>query len=315
MAQPRSSKTCRGAIRFASNQKTACLIFAYLRYDSNEFGGALLRDRPQCRSLSPSHCSKCIKDRGPEKPMFIRRKRQQSEPDVSPELREQIVNIVDDFVDEIALGYLPPNSIFPLNYREAIYEKVYKELWSKFGQRRFANVNYRDEIFDFLREVPSEIFFNVTEHLLKVIYGIVHIRIAIPDDIILNPSAGNKLWSRKKSVRDRHISRFKGAVDILNHRLFENNVKYRYKLEGEFFQMVRLDTLSDVRKKGRGIEKKDDNQTPEHNHIQSRSEIWGRKNYTLGFVMVVLAILEFAIGDGILIPLLQRVWNYLQTFL
>ena len=47
---------------------------------------------------------------------------------VSQELREQIVNIIDDLVDEIAPGYLPPNSIFPLNYREAIYEEVYKYL-------------------------------------------------------------------------------------------------------------------------------------------------------------------------------------------
>ena len=234
---------------------------------------------------------------------------------VSQELREQIVNIIDDLVDEIAPGYLPPNSIFPLNYREAIYEEVYKSLWNEFGRRRFEYVDYRDEVFDFLREVPSEKFFNVTEHLLKVIYGIIHIRIAIPDDIILNPSAGNKLWSRKESVRDRHISRFKGAVDILNYKLSQNKAKYRYELDGKFVQMVRLDTRSDVPKEDSGIEKKDDNQTPEHNHLQSRSEIWGRKNYILGFVMVVVAILEFAIGDGILRPLLQRLWIYLQTFL
>lgn len=43
---------------------------------------------------------------------------------------------------------------------------------------------------------------------MKVIYDIVHIQIAIPDDIILDPSGGNKRWSRKESVRDRHISRF-----------------------------------------------------------------------------------------------------------
>ena len=192
---------------------------------------------------------------------------------------------------------------------------MYKSLWSEFGRRRSEYVDYREEVFDFLREVPSENFFNVTEHLLKVIYGIVHIRITIPDDIILNSSAGNKLWSRKESVRDRHISRFKGAVDILNYRLSQNKAKYRYELDGKFVQMVSLDTRSDVPKEDSGIEKKDDNQTPEHNHIQSPSEIWGRKNYILGFVMVVLTILVFAIGDGILIPLLQRLWTYLQTFL
>jgi hypothetical protein len=234
---------------------------------------------------------------------------------VSQELREQIVSIIDDLVDEIAPGYLPPNSISPLNYREAIYEEVYKALWNEFGRRRFEYVDYRDEVFDFLREVPSEKFFNVTEHLLKVIYDIVHIRIAIPDDIILNPSGGNKRWSRKESVRDKHISRFKGSVDILNYRLSQNKAKYRYELDSKFVQMVRLDTRSDVPKEDSSIEKKDDNQTPEHNHIQSRSESWGRKTYILSSVMVVFAILEFAIGGGILRPLLQRLWIYLQTFL
>ena len=234
---------------------------------------------------------------------------------VSQELREQIVNIIDDLVDEIAPGYLLPNPIFPLNYRKAIYEEVYKSLWSEFGRRRFEDVDYRAEVFDFLREVPSENFFNVTEHLLKIIYGIVHIRITIPDNIISHPSDGNELWSRKESVRDRHISRFKEAVDILNHRLSQNKAKYRYELDGKSVQMVRLDTQSEAPKEDSGIEKKDDNQTPEHNHIPSRSEIWARKNYILGFGVFVLAILEFAIGDGVLRPLLQRLWIYLQTLL
>lgn len=79
--------------------------------------------------------------------------------------------------------------------------------------------------------------------------------------------------------------------------------------------MVRLDTRSDVPKEDSSIEKKDDNQTPEHNHIQSRSESWVRKTYILSFVMVVVAILVFAFGDRILRPLLQRLWIYLQTFL
>ena len=45
--------------------------------------------------------------------LFSSRARQQSEPDVSPELREQIVNIVDDLVDRISPDYLLPNPIFP----------------------------------------------------------------------------------------------------------------------------------------------------------------------------------------------------------
>jgi hypothetical protein len=241
---------------------------------------------------------------------------------VSQELKEQIVNIIDDLVDEIAPGYLLPNPMFPFNYREAIYEKVYKSLWNEFGQRRFEYADYRDEVFDFLRNVPSEKFFNVTEHLLKVIYDIVHIQIAIPDDIILNPAAGNELWSRKESVRDKHISRFKGAVDILNDRLSQNKAKYRYELDGKFVQMVGLDTRSDVPKEDSRIEKKDDNQTSEHNHVQSRSESWARKTYILTFVGVVVAILgvvvailTFAIGSGSLRPLLQKLGIYLQTFL
>ena len=40
------------------------------------------------------------------------RAKQQSEPDVSQGLREQIVNIMDDLVNEIAPDYLDPNPFF-----------------------------------------------------------------------------------------------------------------------------------------------------------------------------------------------------------
>ena len=252
--------------------------------------------------------------------LFSRRTRQQSKPDVSQGLREQIINIINDLVDKIALGYLPPNSFFPFDYKEAIYEGVYKSLWDELGKRRFENVDYRDEVFNLLRDVPSEIFFNVTEYILKIVHEAVHIQKAIPDNIILNPAAGNKLWSRKESVRDRHISLFKEAVDMLNHRLSQSNVKFRYELRGESVQMVKLDTGLDVPKEDRGIqkedsgvEKKDNNQPSEHHQNQSRSESWNRKIYIYTFVMVILAILEFAFGDGILRPILHWVWNYLQT--
>lgn len=234
---------------------------------------------------------------------------------VSQELREQIVNIIDDLVDKIAPGYLSPNSIFRFDYRIAIYEAAYKSLWSEFGRRRFEYVNYRDEVFDFLREVPSAKFFTVTEHLLKVLCEGVHIQITIPDDIILNPSAGNELWSRKESVRDRHISLFKGALDLLNHRLCQNNARYRYELGDESVEMVRLDTGLEVSKKDSGIQKQDDNQTPEHHRKKSRSEFWKRKNYMIAVVAVIFAFLEFAFGSGILIRPLHWLWNYLQTFL
>ena len=37
--------------------------------------------------------------------LFLHWAKLQSKPDVSPELREQIVNIIDDLVGEIAPGY------------------------------------------------------------------------------------------------------------------------------------------------------------------------------------------------------------------
>ena len=226
---------------------------------------------------------------------------------VSQELREQIINIIDDLVDRIAPGYLPPNSIFPLNYKTEIYEVAYKSLWSEFGKRRFENVNYRDEVFDFLREVPSAKFFNVTEHLLKVVCKGVHIQKTIPDDIILNPSAGNELWSRKESVRDRHIRLFQFSVDDINDRILKNNSKCLFNMEGESVQLVRLDTGLDV------PEETDNNQPPEHHQNQSRSEVWNKRNYIIAVVLLILTAVGVFFGNGILIPPLRWVWDYLQT--
>ncbi|RKU25499.1 hypothetical protein C6497_15600 [Candidatus Poribacteria bacterium] len=253
---------------------------------------------------------------------FSNRARQQSELDVSPKLREQIVNIVDDLVERISPGYLLPNIFFPLNYEEVIYKEVYIFLWNEFGMRRFENANYRHEVFDFLREVPSEKFFNVIECLLKVVYDIVHIQIMIPDNIIPNPHAGNELWSRKESVRNRHISFFKEALEKLNHRLSQNNAKYRYEMDEESVQIVRFDNGLDVPKDDSSIQEKDNNQTPEHPHNQSRSEFWSKKNYIIskknyiiGVVGVIFVILDFAFGNAILKPLLHWLWNYLQPLL
>ena len=61
---------------------------------------------------------------------------------VSQKLREQIINIIDDLVDKIAPGYLPPNSFFSFDYRTAIYEATYKSLWSEFGRRHSEYVEY-----------------------------------------------------------------------------------------------------------------------------------------------------------------------------
>ena len=242
---------------------------------------------------------------------------------VSQELREKTINTIDDLVNDIAPGYLIPNPIFRLNYTATIYEEIYKYLWSEFGRRRYENVDYRDEIFDFLREVPSEKFFDVTEHLLKIVFQIVHIEITIPDDIIRDTNAGNKKWSRNESVRDRHIKRFKGAVDILNRRLSQHNAKYRYDLGSGFVQMVSLDTGSDVPEENNDIQEPTehhqnqedseiqphDNQIQKHHQSQSRSELWNRRNCIIAFVALVFILLDFAFGNSILI----RLWDALPT--
>ena len=241
---------------------------------------------------------------------------------VSRELREQIVNIIDDLVNDIAPGYLSPNSFSRFDYRTAIYEAAYKSLSAEFGMRRLEYVDYRHEIFDFLREVPSEKFFNVIGHLLKVMCEGVHIQKTIHDDIIPNPHAGNELWSRKASVRDKHIRLFKGAVDILNHRLAQSNAKYRYELSGESLQMVGLDTGLDAPKQNSGVQKEngdiqesDDNQTPKHHQKRSRRKYWDWKNRKVEYVLVGLALSDFLIGDRLLIRGIDWLWNHLPTIL
>ena len=257
------------------------------------------------------------------------------QPNVSQKLREQTINIIVDLVNDIAPGYLPPNRILFRGYQEAIYKRVYKSLSDELGVRRFENINYRDQISYFLREVPSEDFFNVTEYLLKEMYRIVHIQITIPDDIALNPYGGEKLWSRKASVRDRHISLFKGAVDKLNHRLSQSNFKHHYELSGESIQMIGSDTGLEAPEEDSSIQKKDDNQTPVHHQNQedsgiqepdnnqtpvhhqnhSRSEFWHRRGYRIAVVGVIVAILVLCFGEGILIRPLHWGWNHLQTVL
>ena len=269
--------------------------------------------------------------------LFSRWAKQQSEPDVSQELREQTINIIDDLVNEVAPGYLRPNFLLFRGYQKKIYERVYKSLWDEFGKRRFENVNCRDEIFDFLREVSSEDFFKVIEYLLKEMYRIVHIQKTIPDDIIRDPNAGNALWSRKESVRNRHISRYKGAVDILNYRLSQKNTKYCYELTST---LVKLDAgldapeqdgsiqepksksagstvsrTNDNQKKDSDIQEPDNNQTPVHHQNHSRSEFWNRRGYRIAVVGVIVAIFVLCFGEGILIRPLHWGWNHLQTIL
>ena len=236
------------------------------------------------------HLSRGIKGWVLELPMF----------DVSEGLREQTINIIDDLVDDIAPGYLLPNPIFRLDYKTAIYERVYRFLLDELGERRLENVYYRDEIFDLLRGISSERFFNATEYLLKEMYRIVHTQRTIPDNILPNPHAGNQKWSRKESIRDGHINRFKGAVDLLNHRLFQNNAKYRYDLGSGFVQMVSLDTGSDVPEENNGIQEPNDNQTPKQHQKRSRSEFWSRISYGIAVVGVIIALLGLIFGDGIL---------------
>ena len=230
---------------------------------------------------------------------------------VPRKLRKQIINIIDDLVNKIAPGYLLPN--FGFDYRTAIYKAAYKYLWREFGRGPVEKVNYRDEVFDFLRKSPSKEFFRGTEQLLKGVCERVHFQETIPEDIILNPFAGNELWSRKESDRDNHIRIFKETVERINHILSQNNAKYRYDLGGESVQMVRQDTRLDMPKEDSDIQEPDDNQIPERHQNQSRSESWNRKGYRIAVVGVIVAILVLCFGEGILIRPLRWVWNYLQT--
>ena len=182
----------------------------------------------------------------------------------SQELREQIVNIIDDLVEEIAPGYLSFGTFSRVDYSTEIYERVYKKLWREFGKRRSQNAFYRSEVFEFLREVPSEKFFTVTELLLKVVCRIVYIQRTIPDNIALNPYGGEKRWSRKESVRNRHIKLFKDSVDDINDKILKNNSKCLYTLERESIQLVRFDTGLYVPEKNNDIQGQNDNQTSEH---------------------------------------------------
>ena len=227
----------------------------------------------------------------------------------SQELREQIVNIIDDLVNDIVPGYLLPNTFFPFDYKKAIYENVYKDLWREFGKRRSQNAFYRSEVFEFLREVPSKKIFTATELLLKVVCRIVYIQRTISDDIIRDPNAGNQRWSRKESVRNRHIKLFKDSVDDINDRILKNNSKCLYNMKGESVHLVRLDTGSDVPEEESGIQENDDKPPKKLHQNQNRSEFWNRRNYIIAIVALIFLILDFAFGNSILI----RLWNHLPT--
>ena len=233
----------------------------------------------------------------------------------SQELREQIVNIIDDLVNEIVPGYLLPNTIFRFEYKKAIYERVYKKLWREFGKRRSEYADYRDEVFEFLREVQSEKFGAVLEDLLQEVCAIVHIQRTIPNDIIINPNAGNKKWSRKESIRNRHIKLFKDSVDDINDRILKNNSKSLYTLESESVQLVRLDTRLDVPEEESGIQETDDNQNTEHHQKRSRGKSWDWRNRKVEYTLLGLAFLDVLIGDRLLIRGIHWVWNHLQTLL
>jgi hypothetical protein len=251
-------------------------------------------------------------------------------------LRGQIVNIIEDLVEGIVPGYLSPNSFSRFDYSTEIYKHVYKKLWREFGRKRSEYADYRDEVSDFLREVPSEDFFTATEHLLKVVCRIVYIQRTIPDDILPNPNAGNQLWNRKESVRNWHIKLFKDSVDDINDRILKNNSKCLYTLEGEFVQLVRLGTGLEVPEGESGIQETDDKQNselqqkkkesdiletddkhpPKLHQNQSRSEFWYKRNYRIAVIVailtaaaVILTGLSLLFGDNILI----RLWNHLPT--
>ena len=232
-------------------------------------------------------------------------KRQQSKPDVSQKLREQIINIVTDLVDDIAPGFLVPNPFFPLDYQERIYEQIYKSLWDEFGKQRFESAFYHHEIFEFLRNVTSNDFFYAVEHLLKVVSGIVYLQGTIPDNII--SPGGEPPWTRPESVRNKHINLFNDAAAKLNYRLSQNNAKYRY----ESGKMVRVNGGPELPEEDNHIQEPDDNHTQEHQQNKNRSEFWNRKIYIITLVGVIIVFLDFAFDSGMLIRLFHWVWNYL----
>ena len=89
-------------------------------------------------------------------------------------------------------------------------------------------------------------------------------------------------------------------MDILNHRLFQSNAKYRYDLSGEFVQMVILDAGLDVPEESNDIQEPGDSQTAEQHQKRSRSEFWNRRSYGIAVAGVIIALLSLLFGDGIL---------------
>ena len=166
-----------------------------------------------------------------------------------------------------------------------------------------------------MREVPSKKIFTATELLLKVVCQIVYIQRTIPDNIILNPYAGEKIWSRKESVRNRHIKLFKDSVDDINDRILKNNSKCLYTLEGESLQLVGFDTGLEIPEEESGIQETNDNQTPKHDQDKSGIEFWNKRSHRIAVAGVVVAILILFFGDGILKPLFPDIWDYLRTLL
>ena len=215
-------------------------------------------------------------------------------------LREQIINIVTDLVDDIALGYLVPNPIFPFDYQEGIYEEAYKYLWDEVGIPRSESAFYQYEIFEFLRIVPANEFFNAVEHLFEVVSAIVHLQKTMPDNII--SPGGEPLWTRTESMRNRHINRFNDAVTRLNHRLSQNNAKYRY----ESGKMIRIDGGLDMSENGNDTKEPDSNRAKERDQSQSHSEsldwksykigVWGLRIGIWGFVCSFLGLLVTILG-------------------
>ena len=201
--------------------------------------------------------------------------RQQSEPDVYDRLRNQTINIIDDLVDKI---------VPDVDYKKVIYEEGYESLCDEFGLRRFRYVNHRNEIFDLLRDVPLGIFFAATEHLLKHIYR----KVVVPGQY--------SSWDREVPLYEEYNRHFETAVDGLNCRLFQHEIKYRYVLRGGSVEMANLNA-------------EEDNQPPERHPNQSLTEFWNKKSYRIAVIVVILTALLFLFGDNVLV----RLWDYLPT--
>ena len=113
----------------------------------------------------------------------------------------------------------------------------------------------------------------------------------------------NQTLSQETDGHKRDIARWTNDLESIYEqlKLYEETTPTKDKLR--------------YAKDNNGIQEPDDNQIPEHHQNQNRSEFWNRKFYFIGGMGLILAFLDIAFGDRILIRLFRWVWSHLQTLL